>query len=100
MFDHSIAYIILKRTIRTEHHMMLQTQKERFKFNFSQSYIENPNSVKFTCEPFTYNDMIVKNLELFALNIIQNKPPAYTLFHYNAILNIIDKIENILTGNF
>lgn len=97
MFDHSIAYIILKQTTRKEHHMMFQTQKEKFTFNFSQFYIENPNRVKFTCEPFTYNELITKNIELFALNIIQNKPPAYTLFHYNSVLNIIDKIENILT---
>ncbi|MDA3878796.1 MAG: hypothetical protein PF436_00270 [Prolixibacteraceae bacterium] len=100
MYDNSIGFISLKQTTKTEHSLEIQTRNEKFFFNFSDSYLENSHGIKFTSAPTMQNDLIIKSIEAFALNIIQNNQPSFTLFHYNAVLSIIDKIENILSENF
>lgn len=100
MFDSSIAYIILRLENKTEHNIMMETRNGSFTFNFDDNYLENIHGKRFTSTPTTYEELVAKSLENFALHIILNNSPQFTLHHYTLAVNTLTKIENILKNSF
>ena len=100
MYDSSISYIIIRVDPTPEHNIIIESKGGSFTFNFTENYIENIHGVKIPSTPVTEEELRLKSLRSFALNITLNKKPAYNLTHYALSVNILSKLENILMNGF
>ena len=96
LFDSSISYIIIRMESTPEHSIIIESADGNFTFNFAGNYLENIHGARFLCDPVPEHDLWFKSLESFALNIILNQKPLFTLNHYRMCFHVLDKLQNIL----
>lgn len=98
--DHTYAFITLTLKSEEKHTLKLENNKSVFIFNYNEGYLQNSHGIRFNNDIISPKQLTTINLETFALQIIQNKKPAFTLYHYQSVLRIMDTIKNILLQNF
>jgi len=100
MWDSSICYIIIKIDNRNEHSILLESKNGNFNFNLAENYLENIHGTRFKSEEVTDEELLQKTVDSFAMDIILNKKPIFSFNHYLLSINILSKIENILSNSF
>ncbi len=100
MFDSSLCYIFLKLDNKTEHSMLIETKIGNFSFNFTDNYLENIHGKKFLSSALTNDELVLKSIDSFALNIIMNKKPQFSFRNYVLVVSNIMRIEAILQNSF
>jgi hypothetical protein len=100
MWDSSICYIILKIDNKNENSILLESKNGNFIFNLTENYLENIHGTRFKTEEISDEELLQKTIESFAMDIIMNKKPPFTFNHYLLSINILSKIENILSNSF
>jgi hypothetical protein len=100
MWDSSICYIVLKIDNKNEHSILLESKNGNFIFNLAENYLENIHGTRFKSEEVTDDELLQKTVDSFAMDIILNKKPIFSFNHYLLAVNILSKIENILSNSF
>jgi hypothetical protein len=100
MHDHSFAHIKLTLKSEEKHTLKIENNKGVFIFNYNEGYLQNSHGSRFENDIITPQHLTSISLESFALHIIQNNKPEFTLFHYQSVLRIMDTMKNILAQNF
>jgi hypothetical protein len=100
MFDSSLCFIHLKLDNKTEHAMLIETNVGNFSFNFTENYLENVHGKRFSSLALSDDDLMLKSINSFAMNIILNKKPNFTFRNYVLVANNLTHIETILHNSF
>ena len=100
MWDSSVCYISLKIDGKNENSILLESKNGNFTFNMAENYLENIHGTRFKSDSITNEELLQKTIDSFAMDIILNKNPLFSFNHYLLSVNILSKIENILSNSF
>jgi hypothetical protein len=96
LFDSSLGYIMLSHNTQKEHNIIIESLTGNFIFNFTYNYLENSHGIRFSIPQKNNKSLTEKTLEDFALCIIFNKKPIFSIYHYSLVCKTLKNIENIL----
>jgi len=100
MWDSSICYIMLTIDNKNENSILLESKNGNFTFNLAENYLENIHGTRFKSEEVSGEELLQKTIDSFAMDIILNRKPIFSFNHYLLSVNILSKIENILSNSF